>query len=114
LNQQIKEYLANPEAFAAAAAPAAAAADSGGGGGAAPEAAPAESEEESDGDMVSADLSSPTPAFTIHDPAFVLRAVFDPVCVPSAGGNPSLTNVLFHSDLRFPSLVYDGSGWDAF
>lgn len=49
---QVKEYLANPEAFAAAAAPA-----SGGGGGAseAPkeEAKPAEDEEESDDDMVS-------------------------------------------------------------
>lgn len=58
-NQQIKEYLANPEAFAAAAAPAATAADSGAGGGAAPEPAAAESEEESDGDMVRADLPLP-------------------------------------------------------
>jgi len=48
--EKIKEYLANPEAFAAAAAPAAAA-DSGAGGGAAPAAAAAEPEEESDDDM---------------------------------------------------------------
>jgi len=48
--EKIKEYLANPEAFAAAAAPAAAA-DSGAGGGGAPEPAAAEPEEESDDDM---------------------------------------------------------------
>jgi len=49
---KIKEYLANPEAFAAAAAPAAtAAADSGAGGGAAPESAAVEPEEDSDEDM---------------------------------------------------------------
>jgi len=47
---KIKEYLANPEAFAVAAAPTAAAAtDSGAGGGDAPP--PAESEQESDEDM---------------------------------------------------------------
>jgi len=57
-NQQVKEYLANPEAFAAADAPAAAG-DSGAGGGAAPAAAAAESEEESDGDMVSTDRGFP-------------------------------------------------------
>jgi len=49
--EKIKEYLANPEAFAAAAVTPAAAADSGAGGGAAPAPAAAESEEESDGDM---------------------------------------------------------------
>jgi len=48
---KIKEYLANPEAFAAAAAPAAAAADASAGGGAAAEPAPAEPEEDSDEDM---------------------------------------------------------------
>lgn len=59
--QQIKEYLANPEAFAATAAPTAAA-NSGAGGGGAPEPAAAEPEEESDDDMVS-DRSYP--AFSI-------------------------------------------------
>jgi large subunit ribosomal protein LP0 len=49
--EKIKEYLANPEAFAAAAVTPAAAADSGAGGGAAPAAAAAEPEEESDDDM---------------------------------------------------------------
>ena len=51
LNQkQIKEYLANPEAFAAAAAPTAVEVVD---GGAAAQAPPAEPEEESDDDMVS-------------------------------------------------------------
>ena len=59
--QQIKEYLTNPEAYAAAAATPAAAADSGAGGGAAPAAAAAEPEEESDDDMVSADLTPHPP-----------------------------------------------------
>jgi len=48
---KIKEYLTNPEAYAAAAVTPAAAADSGAGGGAAPAAAAAEPEEESDDDM---------------------------------------------------------------
>ena len=77
--QQIKEYLANPEAFAAAAVTPAAAADSGAGGGSAPAAAAAEPEEESDDDMVSADLPAPHP----HIPPTSGLAA-DSFCVPRA------------------------------
>lgn len=87
LNQkQIKEYLANPEAFAAAAAPTAVEVVD---GGAAAQAPPAEPEEESDDDMVSVPPHDPDPN-SDPNPAFVLRAV--PCCVPSAG-KPVLTNV---------------------
>jgi len=108
--QQIKEYLANPEAYAAAAAAPAAAADSGAGGGAAAAAAAAEPEEESDDDMVSAYL---TP---ISDRAgsFASPVPVDPVFANRRKRTVLLTNrSLYSPTLQFPSLVFDGTDWHA-
>jgi hypothetical protein len=94
--QQIKEYLANPEAYAAAAAPAAAA-DSGAGGGAATEAAAADADDDSDESMVSADPilllflprtrpASIAPHFAFTIPTIAAAAPFTLLhCEPPAG-----------------------------
>ena len=88
--QQIKEYLANPDAYAAAAAPTAAA-DSGAGGAAAAAAA-AEPEEESDEDMVSADLTPHPPIRKSHSRFPSPRRFLAAPWVGFRGWNPFFRN----------------------
>ena len=108
-NEQIKEYLANPEAFAAAAATPAAAADSGAGGGAAPAAAAAEPEEESDDDMVSADLTTPTSPHP-HIPIARRRFLFfEPRARGSRFAHRTPTDKLFSIPLNFPPSISMGT-----